>query len=259
MSSTNPMFRKEKNNYLITGASSGLGKYLHDQLGGSTFSRKKIKGEASKIIIHCAFNKTRDVNSQNLYQYLFDNVFLTEKLTKIPHEKFIYISSVDVYPKDNQRHSENEVIDIDKVSSIYAIVKLMAESVILNCCQNFLIVRCGALLGRDVKENSLMKIIKNESPTLSLSGDSVCNYVSHSSVLAFVKLAVKNDLQGIYNLASSENITLSEIADLFQKEVRFGEYTYTVGNIDNNKVKKLLPVFKKTTREIISEFLPAIS
>lgn len=247
------------NNYLITGSSSGLGKYLHDQLGGSAFYRDGRNVKEAEVIIHCAFNRAREINSKNLYQYLSDNVFLTKKLAKIPHKKFIYISSVDVYPKDNEKHSEDEVIDVNKISGIYAITKLMSESIIQNLCPNFLILRCSALLGRDARENSLIKIIKENNPTLTLSSESIFNYILHKDVLEFINIAVENDLQGIYNLVSSKNISLFEISELLGKKVSFGNYRYNVGEIDNKKVSKLLSSFKKSSKEVINEFTKIIT
>lgn len=97
-------------NYLITGASSGLGKYLHKNLGGAPLTRQasnkkkeRIKKIGVNVIIHCAFNSDR--NPKSVEQYFQDNVSLTEELTKIPHKKFIFISSVDVYPKSLIKHT----------------------------------------------------------------------------------------------------------------------------------------------------------
>lgn len=242
------------NNFLITGSSSGLGKYLHQNLGGASFNRKAIKDKEADIIIHCAFNRARDINSQNLYQYLADNVFLTKRLTKIPHKKFIYISSIDVYPQSNEKHFEGEVIDIDKVSNMYGFTKLASESLIRNLCPNFLILRCAALLGKDSNENSLIKISKEARPTLTLSSNSVFNYILHKDVLEFIKLAIGKDLQGIYNLASSKNIALTEVAAMLGKKVDFGNYVYNTGKIENSKITSIFPAFKKTSKEVILEF-----
>lgn len=247
--------KKAKNRSLITGTSSGLGKYLHDNLGGIAFSRDQEKIEETEIIIHCAFNRSKDVTNQNLYQYLSDNIFLTKKLAKTPHRKFIFISSIDVYSKNDSKHTEDEVINIDQVSGMYAITKLMAESLIQNLCSNFLMLRCSALLGKDSKENSLIKILKEDNPTLTLSPDSTFNYILHKDVLEFINLAIKKDLQGIYNLASSGNISLKAIADLFKKEVNYGNYIYNVGDIDNTKAVTYLPALKKTSKEIVIKFI----
>lgn len=255
----NPNLKRKKSDYLITGSSSGLGKYLHDQLGGSAFNRDGKNVTETGVIIHCAFNRAREVNSKGLYEYLSDNIFLTEKLTKIPHKKFIYLSSVDVYPKDNKKHLEDEVIDVNQVSGSYAITKLMSESIIQNLCHNFLILRCSTLLGRDSRENSLIKIIKENNPTLTLSSESIFNFILHKDVLKFVKKAMEENLQGIYNVSSSKNISLFEISELLGKKVNFGNYIYNVGEIDNKKVSKLLSSFKKNSKEVINEFTKIIT
>ena len=68
--------------YLVTGIKSGLGKYLYENLpdvvGLDRGGFDLIKDEDYDVIIHCAFNKTLDVEDH--YQYLEDNIFLTQKL-----------------------------------------------------------------------------------------------------------------------------------------------------------------------------------
>lgn len=250
-------------NVLITGTQSGLGKYLSNTIGNTiSYNRdasnadfEEYKARGVDTIIHCAFNSSKQVNSDNLNSYIKDNVFLTKKLSKIPHKKFVFISTVDVYPKDNKYHSEKELIDIDSTKGIYEITKLISESLIQNLCSNYLILRCAALLGKNSKKNSLIKIIKENHPTLTLSADSSLNYILHKDVLKFIRIAIEKNLQGIYNLASSKNITLSQVAKALKKQVHFGNYTYNVGNIDNTKVVTVYPAFKKTSQEVITTFI----
>lgn len=245
------------NSFLITGTSSGLGKYLHDNLGGISLHRDKIQKKSVEIIIHCAFNSDRE--PKNLDQYYKDNVLLTEELTKIAHEKFIFISSVDVYPKNANRHVEDEIVDVKNAEGLYAKTKLLSEDVVKKNCPNFLILRCSALLGKDSKKNSLIKIIKDDNPTLTLSEKSIFNYIFHSDVLSFIKLAIEKDLQGIYNLASSKNITLKEVSTLFKKKVTFGNFIYSVGYIDNSKATSVTTSFEKTSEEVIRQFLKQVT
>lgn len=247
---------------LTTGTLSGLGKYLFDTFGGTSYNRQISAAKQNKlinygvdIILHTAFNSTKDINSNNLYPYLEDNVFLTKKLLKIPHKKFVFISTVDIYPKDDKLHSEKEVIDISSVDGIYAITKLMSESLVKKFSPNYLILRCTALLGKYSRKNSLLRIIEEEKPVLTLSPNSTFNYILHKDVSKFIKLAIEKDLQGIYNLASSKNITLSHLASFFKKQVNFGDYVYNVGDIDNSKAAAINPTFKKTSQKVISDYL----
>ncbi len=252
MSFMNQKLKKAINKFLITGTSSGLGKYLYNKLGGISINREKIQKNGAEIIIHCAFNSQQ--SPKDIEQYFRDNVLLTEELTNIPHKKFVFISSVDVYPKNSNRHIEDEIIDINNADSLYAKTKLLSEEVVKKNCPNFLILRCSALLGKDSRKNSLIKIIQDDSPTLILSPDSSFNYILHKDVLEFIKFAIEKDLQGIYNLASYKNITLKQVADLVKKKVNFGRDIYSVGYIDNSKVTSITPSFEKTSEEIIEEF-----
>lgn len=246
---------------LITGTDRGLGKHLQEVFSGIPWTRKilatkrkKLQKEGVDIIIHSAFNSSKSVNSSNLYAYIEDNILLTKELTKIPHKKFIFISSVDVYPKDDKFHNEQEVIDINSVSGIYAITKLISESIVIKNSSNPSILRCSALLGKNARNNSLIKILKSSNPTLTLSPKSSFNYILHSNVSDFIKLAIKKNLKGIYNLASSKNITLLKISKLLQKKVNFGSHIYNVGHLNNSKAATILPAFKNTSEEIIRTF-----
>lgn len=246
---------------LVSGSSSGLGKYIFEQFSGTAWTRnitgeakKKLKDEGVDVIIHCAFNSNQTVDSNNLYDYLADNVLLTEELVNISHNKFILISSVDVYPKDKKFHKENEIIDVNKVNGMYGVTKLMSEAQVMQQSSNYLILRCSALLGKYSRKNSLIKIMEGTNE-LSLSGDSSFNYILHSDVLDFINHAIKNNLSGIYNVVTSENIILKEVADILKKQVNFGKYKYNVGNIDNSKIISIYPEFKKTSKEVILQFL----
>jgi len=248
--------------FLTTGTQSGFGKHIYEIVNGISWtrqlpaeSRKEIKYKGVDVIIHCASNSCLSVNSDNLYTYMADNVLLTEELISTPHQKFIFFSSVDIYPRQGGLHSENELINVNAVSGIYGITKLMSESIVRRYCPNYLILRCASLLGKYSRKNNLIRIIVDNPCAITLSGDSQLNYVLHSDVSDFILFAIKNDIQGIYNVSSIENITLLEVADMVGKKVNFGRYHYNVGEVDNNSISSVFPAFKKTSREVIVEFI----
>jgi nucleoside-diphosphate-sugar epimerase len=251
---------------LISGTRSGLGKYLHENLGGCGLDRDNFDKDIGKanrkgadVIIHCAFNSANNIDAESLYSYLYDNVLLTQKLVSVPHKKFIFISTVDVYPKNGIWHTEKEdKIDVSAIAGLYALTKLMSESIIINNCVNYLILRSTSLLGKYSRRNSLIKIIKEKNCKLTLSANSKLNYVLHSDMLNFIRYAISHRLKGIYNIASSKNINLSEIAGISGNKVRFGKYHYDVGNISNRKVVSVFPEFNKTSREVIERFIGEI-
>lgn len=249
-------------NILTTGVKSGIGRYIYENLGGIGFSRdssledwQKIRKDGADIIIHCAANSSHEITSRNLFEYVNDNIFLTQEIATIPHKKFIFFSSIDVYPKNNINHQEDENIIVDEVNGIYGMSKLISESLINRLSKNFLILRCAGLLGIHSRRYNLIKLIEDSHPILFLSGDSVLNYILYSDILNFIKFAISNNLCGIFNIASLENITLFEIAEMLGKKVKFGNYQYNCGNIDNRKVTAVFPSFRKNSKEVVNQFI----
>ncbi|MBI5145308.1 MAG: NAD-dependent epimerase/dehydratase family protein [Candidatus Omnitrophica bacterium] len=262
---TNLASTRTAENILTTGVLSGLGRYIHEEIGGYGLSRsssnryfKKFRRSGLSIIIHCAFNTNREINSDNLFSYFSDNVYLTQKLVEIPHKKFIFISSADVYPKNGKIHLENEVIKIDSLCGIYAITKIISEAIIKKYCNNYLILRPTSLLGRYTRQNTLSRIIKDKFPAVGLNSRSMFNYIRYEDVLEFIKLSIEKDLMGIYNLASSKNILLCETVKILGKKVKFGRYLYNIGKISNKKVSAVYPTFQLSSERILLRYLGEI-
>lgn len=247
--------------YLISGTTSGLGKYFKGQLNAIEYSRKLGFDESLcqgvrpfKAIIHCAFNANHKVSYSSIQQYVDDNVQLTQKLLKIPHKKFIFISSSDIYPRKETVWCEEDDFQISEVDNIYGFSKLFSEALVKSHSENHLILRPTAFLGTDARMNSLMKVLSNTTGALSLSPQSSFNYILHTDALAFIHRAIENNLTGIYNLAANTSITLGEVAELFNNKINFGSYTYKVSNLSNEKVKKVCNVFDCTSLDNIKRF-----
>jgi nucleoside-diphosphate-sugar epimerase len=247
---------------LTTGADSGLGKFVHRTFGGFAWTRNTtaeqkevIKREGVDVIVHCAFNSQQKVTSATLYDYFTDNVALTADLTGIPHRKFVFISSVDVYPRTGSDCSETAVVDVNSISTFYGVTKLMSESVVHARCPNHLILRCTTLLGRDARKNSLIRILDDSPCVLTLAADSRFNYLLHVDVAGFISHCIDNKLGGIYNIASASSVTLAEIAEMANKQVQFGSFRYDVGQVDNRKAANAFPAFKKASLDVIKQFI----
>ena len=193
--------------YVITGTSSGLGRYLYENIPNSVaIDRTNLESsiqqiESDDIIIHCAFNKTNDI--QDYSGYLDDNIFLTKRLLDLGNT-MIYISSVDVYSQEN----------------VYALFKKFAESLV-NHNESNLILRCPALVGEHMSYNHLHKIRANEK--ITLSGQSTFNYILYSDVLDTI---LNTDKTGVYNLLSRTSVDLNTIKTLFKSDTIFGSYFY---------------------------------
>lgn len=250
------------NKILVTGTKSGIGKYIHEQLGGTEFTRQsnnlnELKKQSFDVIIHCAWNSvaTRLVTNENLGQYYYDNALLTQELLQIPHEYFVFFSTVDIYPEGQKFHSEDEVIYTDFISTIHGITKLISETVVQAKANNFLILRPVSMLGSYMRKNNLLKLFEDPHPSLALTATSVYNMIHYPDVLGFIRSAIDRGETGIFNLASASNISLTRIAEITGKKVVFGDYLYKTRNILNEKATRIFSAFNKTSEEVLKEFL----
>jgi nucleoside-diphosphate-sugar epimerase len=249
-------------NLLVTGTRGGIGKYIYEQLGGTGFTIQsnnlaELKKHYFDVIIHCAWNymSTWLVTNDNLGRYYYDNVLLTQELLQIPHKYFVFFSTIDIYPNDGQPHSETEIIYPDSIRSINGVTKLLSESLVRNGAKKFLILRPTSLLGPYMRKNNLLKLVEDLRPTLSLDSSSVYNLIRYPDILGFINTALFRQETGIFNLASTSNVSLTRIMEIVGKDVVFGDYHYNSRNILNHKVVQIFPVFKKTSEEVLKEFL----
>ncbi len=243
---------------LVTGAGGGLGRFLFERLGGLGLTRQnaasllpRLRRSGVGTILHCAASPARQARAKPLREFLDDNLFLTRRLLELPHRKFVYISTVDVYPKSGSRHAESDPIRPDKVEGLYAMTKWLSERLVQDRGRGPLILRPSSLLGEHARPNSLSRLLDGGLVRLSASGDSRFNCVRHEDLLEFLRIALRRDLRGIYNLASSSDITLLRTARSLGAKAIFGRHRYRVPRVDNRKAAALWPAFQLGSLETL--------
>tara|TARA_B100000787_G_C16196907_1_gene301583 strand:+ start:1404 stop:2174 length:771 start_codon:yes stop_codon:yes gene_type:complete len=251
------------NNIVISGTSSGLGRYLKENLNSYSYDRNgsntSLPLSKNNIIIHTAFNSSKVVSEKEILNYIDDNINLTKRILEVPHKKIIFISSVDVYPTNNKIHKEEDELLLESNKSIYSLSKLIAESIIRKKSSNYVILRVSGMLGPYIRDNAFIKILKNSKcidyKNLSLNQTSSFNYVLQSDILNLIKKLLKNNDTGTYNLTSNKNINLERIATHLNSKINFGKYIYNVGKNSNHRVIKKYGIFNKTSLQVIKEYL----
>ncbi|MCX6778608.1 MAG: NAD-dependent epimerase/dehydratase family protein [Candidatus Magasanikbacteria bacterium] len=217
---------------LITGCSSGLGKYLHEEIDSVAFNRN-CPPYALDIdtIIHCGWDtKVTDPSEK----YIYNALDLVQRLCLIKHKRFIFISTIDVYNKLSLvEHEESEQIDVREITGLYAISKYFAENIILRQANNPIVIRPSTLMGK-YSNNSIFKL--NCHKPVRLSGESKLNIILYSQVKDFIiKMNNRSD-SGIYNLVGDGVVALGDLfSDL---DGLFGKFVYTCGKLSNKKLKQ---------------------
>lgn len=227
---------------LVTGTSNGLGEYLLNSLNCYGFNRQSnfedIKKEEYDLIIHCAFNTKNIIPQSYISSYIEDNVFLTKRLVnEVKSNKFIFISSIDVYPKDQEKNEDID-INIDKISNIYGKTKLISEEIVKNH-NNFLILRCSGIIGVGKLPKSVTNILQSKKTTLTST--SKVNYITQKTILDIIN---SNDIKNqVVNVASPLSMEIKELETIVNT-IEYGTYHYDVGNISIEKLKKHFPEVK---------------
>jgi nucleoside-diphosphate-sugar epimerase len=238
---------------LITGAASGLGRYLSSRARGSVGltrdnASQLLEGaRAAGTILHCAFDRSPEASAAN--------VAFTERLLDLPHERFVLFSSCDVYsswPAD-----ESSPIEIARARTEAARAKALCEERVMARASRPLILRATSLLGRFSKPSNLSRLLEESEPGLTLSADSTWNVVLHEDVALFLEKALQAGLTGVYNLASASSIRVDELAARLGRKPRYGGFRYSVGEVSNRKAAAVHEPLRLGSWEQIERFRKA--
>ena len=224
---------------LLTGSSSGLGKYLLENLNCQAFDRENLNKKYKDIrtIIHCGWDD--DLVLEDM-EYLSYSNLIFDKLASLRPKKFVFFSSISVYPKfTKELLDENLIIDLREVTGISAISKVFIENRIRNQIPNHLIIRSSTLIGK-YSQNSIIKLLRNQK--ISLSKNSEMNIIRYEHVLEF--LSKSQNLQGTFNLVSKKNIKILKINKNLSL---FGYYEYNCGYLNSKKINTVIDT--KTSEE----------
>ncbi len=245
---------------LVTGVSSGLGRYLVEEFGAVPFQRTNPleivhhKNTFYDCIIHCATDARNSIASDELLAYYQSHIGLTGQLLQIPHRLFVFISSSAVYPDLFRLNTESDIITLPHdppLYGLYGLFKLLTEKMVSRKTSSSLILRCVTIIGRTSRLTNVMKILRGNPSPLTLSADSSFNLVSMDQIKGFIELALAQDITGIFNAGSTQNATLEEIAKAIgSRRLTFGSFTYNVHRMDTGKIRKVSRDFDKDSIEV---------
>ena len=186
----------------------------------------------------------------NKFPDLDDKVFINLKsiLDNIEVNKFILISTIDVYDETDKNHDEDTTINCEK-NHTYGKNRFLFEQYILNKFKDSHIVRLPALFGKGLKKNIIYDLINNNN---------VYDIPLHSSFQWYylnwlkedIDKIIENDIK-ICNLFT-EPIHTHKIIDMYT-EIFENDYEFEYGEKDkitrkydtNTKYNKIFNCEKK--------------
>ncbi len=138
-------------------------------------------------------------------------------LVDFPARRYVYLSTIDVYPcvDDPRRNRETAAID-PAWQSRYGLHKHLAEQVVRRYAASWLICRLGGMVGAGMWKNSIFDILHDRPLRVSAASEYQFMHTDEVAkiVLSLVRLQPEND---VFNVCGAGCVSLAEVAALAGK------------------------------------------
>lgn len=259
----------DKKSILIVGASSLLGKSFCKFFGSHydiftcgrnsiNDSLKHIEMDLSKelhinelpkkidIVLYLAQSyKFRDFpnSSDEIFKINTSNILEFLNYSKnIGIKQFIYASTGSVYTEE-KIHTENELIDNNKLNGFYATSKFCGELLVNNYKEffNTVILRPFFMFGENQKKDMmvprLISNIKNNIPVQLQGEDGIkINPIYVEDAAKILEKIIKDNLSGIFNIAGEEVISFKKLCQIIGNTLK----TKPIFEYQNIKPKNII-------------------
>ena len=230
-------------------------KVNHDVYGITRSNYKQNKGEEFDIFINANGNSRRYWANNNIledYEASTSSVYKT--FFHFKTEYYIYISSAEVYGshRNLKKINENTVID-PKSLCAYGFHKYLSELIVKKYAKKYLILRCSAMIGRNIKKGPFKDLI-NDKP-LFITPDSKLQFITNSEIAKIIMKLINDDIYNeIFNVGGVGAITIDCLGKILQKKlIMHKEAEKQVYKMNVSKLKRLFPI--KKSIEYVKECL----
>ncbi len=197
--------------------------------GFSPYCPNKIEdiGERALGVLFYCVGLTADFRDRPLATVEAHVCLLKRFLQESTFDRLIYLSSTRVYSGLHGEVSEDAdlLVNPNSFSDLYNLSKIMGESLCLHSGRNTVVVRLSNVIGADFSsKNFLFDLIReacdNGNCVLHTSPDSSKDYILVKDVIsALITLARHPDPKAIYNVASGQNLTNSQVCESISRVV----------------------------------------
>jgi len=217
-------------------------------------SYQSKKGSYYDILINANGNSRRfwanenpledfEASTESVYKSLFDFKF----------QKYIYISSPDIYIDPSGPTTTKEDMVTPGVRNTYGLNKFLSEQIVTNYSDSYIIIRPSAILGNGLKKGPVFDILDNKP--LFITQESYIQFITANAiaecVTTFLDKGIKNE---IFNVAGSGHTKVSELGDISGREVKFSsDAVLQKYEMNTEKVNSFYPL--KTSDEYVRDYL----
>ena len=231
----------------IIGSDGFLGSYLHknikDSIGINKHNYDDYKSENFHTLINANGNSRMYWANNNIIEdFNKSTTSVYKSINDFKFEKYIYISSETVYDSINMK--EKDIINTSTLTP-YGFHKYLSEQLIKKYCNDYLILRCSALLGENLKKGVIYDIINNVP--LYLNEYSKIQFINISEILNIVNIPKLKNL--IINVGGNGSVLIKDIYDGKYNSLTTHEHREMNVNYLNSIIKL------KTSTYYVKEYL----
>jgi dTDP-glucose 4,6-dehydratase/UDP-glucose 4,6-dehydratase len=219
---------------------SNSNKYIFVE--GSICDKELLQGLFDKYnieyVVHFAAQTHVDNSFDNSINYTIDNILGTHQLIECCRlygniKKFIHISTDEVYGEISINSEDSTEISLLNPTNPYAATKAGAEFIVRSYYYSYnmpiLIIRCNNVYGANqYPEKIIPKFIsllrKNKKMTIHGSGLTRRNFIYVDDVVNAINIiAIKGEVNNVYNIGSSDEYNVIEIATILLNHMKGAE------------------------------------
>lgn len=217
---------------------------------------RQFTGQGCDVLINASGNSKKFLtNEKPVEDFRFSLEALLRSFFDFSFQKYIYISSIDVYSyrKDPRYNREDQDIDIENISH-YGFHKYLGEKMVEHYLSDWLIIRLGGVLGPGLKKNPVYDLL--HGVPLRVSEESEYQYLSTDYLAEIIfGLIEKKKIRDIFNICGDGTVPIKEIRSWLNKPLCYCNENPRRERyeINNEKIKSLFHI--PNSGEVVKEFI----
>jgi nucleoside-diphosphate-sugar epimerase len=235
----------------------------HDVAAITRRNYEQFRGRACDLLINANGNSKKFLAERDAPAEFDASVAsVLRSLLDFPCRRYVFLSSIDVYPRVDSPRFNRETAQIDPAQlSRYGLHKYLAEQLVRKYAARWLICRLGGMVGEGLWKNSIYDILHDQP--LRVHAESEYQFMNTGDVAKIIfTLLRKQPENDVFNVCGEGCISLAEVARLAGKsppQYAVDEPRKERYEVNNDKLKsnvltpKTVATVHKFFRDRISE------
>lgn len=228
--------------------------FVQGDINNKYLVEQTLIGFEIDTVLHFAAQTHVDNSFENEEEFIVDNIMGTNSLLHVCRkygkiEKFIHVSTDEVYGEVENDHNGCKEDDVMLPTNPYAATKAGAEHIARAYYKSYkipiIITRCNNVYGPNQYPEKLIPrfinlMLKNEPVTIHGKGESYRNFIYCDDVSdAFMIILKKGEIGEIYNIGTDQEYNVNEILKMLENRLGKAKVEYVKDRNFNDKRYRL--------------------